>query len=167
MFRLTDFFTLFYYKFIEPNNTKDERWWSNNIDSRSVLSWMGPSFELVCLSHNNQIKLALRIAGVGTSVSTWRSKTDSENGIPGFQIDLIIERADRIIHLCEMKFSTDLYGITDSYESKLRERTGLLCLATKNKKALVITFVTTYGMVNGKHKSIVHSEVKMDDLFNS
>ena len=124
-----------------------------------VLSWS--------VSHHKQIKIALRIAGVGTSVSTWRSKTDSENGIPGFQIDLIIERTDRIIHLCEMKFSTDLYGITDSYESKLRERTGLLRLATKNKKALVITFVTTYGMVNGKHKSIVHCEVKMDDLFNS
>ena len=167
LFRLTDFFTLFYYKFIEPNNTKDERWWSNNIDSRSVSAWMGLGFELVCLSHHKQIKIALGIAGVGTSVSTWRSKADSENGIPGFQIDLIIERADRIIHLCEMKFSTDLYGITDGYESKLRERTGLFRLATKNKKALVITFVTTYGVVNGKHKSIVHSEVKMDDLFNS
>ena len=167
LFRLTDFFTLFYYKFIEPNNTKDERWWSNNIDSRSVSSWMGLSFELVCLSHHRQIKTALGIAGVGTSVSTWRSKADAESGTPGFQIDLIIERADRIIHLCEMKFSTDLYGITDSYEMKLRERTGLFRLATKNKKALVITFVTTYGVVNGKHKSIVHSEVKMDDLFNS
>lgn len=58
LFRLTDFFTLFYYKFIEPNNTKDERWWSNNIDSRSVLSWMGLGFELVCLSHHKQIKIA-------------------------------------------------------------------------------------------------------------
>lgn len=66
-----------------------------------------------------------------------------------------------------MKFSTDMYGITESYELKLRERTGLFRMATKNKKALVITFVTTYGVVNGKHKSIVHSEVRMDDLFNS
>ncbi|MDE7090192.1 MAG: ATP-binding protein, partial [Bacteroidales bacterium] len=106
-------------------------------------------------------------SGVGTSVSTWRSKANPDNGIPGFQIDLIIERADRIIHLCEMKFSTNLYGITDSYELKLRERTELFRMATKTKKALVITFVTTYGVVNGKHKSIVHSEVKMDELFNS
>lgn len=166
LFRLTDFFTLFYYKFIEPNNTKDGRWWSNNIDSRGVSAWMGLSFELVCLGHHGQIKAALGIAGVGTSVSTWRSKADPVNGTPGFQIDLIIERADRIIHLCEIKFSTDLYGLTDSYEMKLRERMGLFRMATKNKKALVITFVTTYGVVNGKHKSIVHSEVKMDDLFN-
>ncbi|MDE6694710.1 MAG: ATP-binding protein, partial [Bacteroidales bacterium] len=130
-------------------------------------AWMGLGFELVCLSHYRQIKNALGISGVGTSVSTWRSKADSVNEIPGFQIDLIIERADRIIHLCEMKFSTSLYGITDNYELKLRERMGLFRLATKNKKALVITFVTTYGVVNGKHKSIVHSEVKMDDHFNT
>ncbi len=167
LFKLTDFFTLFYYKFIESNNTKDERWWSNNIDSHSVSAWMGLSFELVCLIHHRQIKAALGIARVGTSISTWRSKADPINGTPGFQIDLVIERADRIIHLCEMKFSTNMYGITDSYEMKLRERMGLFRMATKSKKALVITFVTTYGVVNGKHKSIVHSEVKMDDLFNS
>lgn len=167
LYRLTDFFTLFYYKFIESNNTKDEQWWSNNFDSRSVLAWMGLSFELVCLCHHRQIKSALGISGVGTSISTWRSKADTANGIPGFQIDMIIERADRMIHLCEMKFSQDLYGITESYEMKLRERMGLFRLATKNKKSLVHTFITTYGVVDGKHKSIVHSEVTMDDLFNS
>ena len=167
IFRLTDFYTLFYYKFIENNNTKDDRWWSNNMSSRSVSAWMGLSFELVCLNHHKQIKGALGIAGVGTAISTWRSTADPEKGIPGFQIDLIIERADRIIHLCEMKFSTDQYGITDSYEKKLRERMGLFRMATKNKKSLVITFVTTYGVVGGKHKSIVHSEVTMDDFFQA
>lgn len=165
LFRLTDFFTLFYYKFIEPNNTKDGLWWSNNLDSRSVSAWMGLSFELVCLKHHKQIKTALGISGVGTAIYTWRSKAEKGNGLPGFQIDLIIERADRIIHLCEMKFSTDLYGISKSYEMKLRERMGLFRMATKNKKALVNTFVTTYGVVNAKNKSIVHSEVTMDDLF--
>ena len=135
--------------------------------ARSVSAWMGLSFELVCLGHHKQIKSALGIAGVGTSISTWRSKADTEKGIPGFQIDMIIERADRIIHLCEMKFSTDQYGITDSYEMKLRERMGLFRIATKNKKSLVITFITTYGVVGGKHKSIVHSEVTMDDLFQA
>jgi hypothetical protein len=126
---------------------------------------MGLSFELVCLVHHRQIKAALGIAGVGTAISTWRSKADEANNIPGFQIDMIIERADRIIHLCEMKFSTDMFAITSDYESKLRERMGLFRLATRNKKTLVNTFVTTYGVVNGKHKSIVHSEVTMNELF--
>lgn len=69
------------------------------------------------------------------------------------------------MHLCEVKFSTSQYGITDSYEAKLRERMGLFRIATGTKKTLVITFITTYGVVNGKHKSIVHSEVTMEDLF--
>lgn len=51
-----DFYTLFYYKFIEPNNTQDEQWWSNNFDSQSVMAWMEVSFEVVCLRHHNQIK---------------------------------------------------------------------------------------------------------------
>ena len=134
---------------------------------------MGLSFELVCLAHHRQIKAALGIAGVGTAISSWRSKADSDKNMPGFQIDMIIERADRIIHLCEMKFSTDRYvstdryAITDNYEMILRERMGLFRMATKTRKTLVITFVTTYGVVDGKHKSIVHSEVTMDDLFKS
>ncbi len=167
IFRLTDFFTLFYYKFILPNNTMEEHWWSKNIDSRSVTTWMGLSFELVCLCHHKQIKSALGIAGVSTSVSVWKSKADPKKEIPGFQIDLIIERADRIVHLCEMKFSVDQYRISNEYEMKLRERLGLFRFATNNKKSLVHTFVTTYGVADGKNKSIVHSEVTMDNLFNS
>lgn len=83
---------------------------------------MGISFELVCLRHHNQIKKALGIAGVGTSVSTWHCKPDEKEQIPGAQIDMIIERADRIIHLCEMKFSEGVYHISQDYEKKLRER---------------------------------------------
>jgi AAA+ ATPase superfamily predicted ATPase len=166
-YQLIDFFTLFYYKFIEFNNEKDDNWWRNNLDSRSVAAWMGLSFELLCLTHHRQIKTTLGISKIGTSVSTWRSKPNKEENLPGFQIDMIIERADRIIHLCEMKFSTDMYAISAEYEMKLRERTSLFREATKNKMTLVNTFVTTYGVVNGKHKSIVHSEVTMDDLFNS
>jgi len=72
-----------------------------------------------------------------------------------------------MIHLCEIKFSKDKYIITKDYEMKLRERAGVFNAVTKNKKMLVHTFITTYGVVDGKHKSIVHSEVTMDDLFNS
>ncbi len=165
VFRLCDFYTLFYYKFIEQDTSKDEHWWSNNLDSVGVSVWAGLSFELLCLCHHKQIKAALGIAGVGTSVSTWKSKADEKKGIPGFQIDMIIERADRMIHLCEMKFSKDMYAITDAYEKKLRERMSYFRMATNTKKSLIHTFVTTYGVVNGKHKSIVHSEVTMDDLY--
>lgn len=165
VYRLTDFYTLFYYKFIGSNNTKDEYWWSNNADSQSVAAWMGTSFEIVCLRHHRQIKAALGITGVGTSVSTWHCLPDSAKQTPGAQIDMIIDRADRIVHLCEIKFSKDVYHITQDYELMLRERMGLFRYLTNNKKALVNTFITTYGVADGKHKGIVHSEVTMDDLF--
>ena len=164
-YRMIDFYTIFYYKFIESNSYKDSHWWSNNLDSRSISSWMGNAFEQVCMAHHRQIKDKLHIDSMATSIYTWHKKSDEE--LPGAQIDMIIERADRIIHLCEMKFSENKYAITKDYEMKLRERAGIFKMATGNKKALVHTFITTYGVVDGKHHSIVHSEVTMDDLFNS
>lgn len=162
-YRIIDFFTIFYYKFVESNNYKDERWWSNNIGSRAIYSWMGNTFELVCMCHHKQIKYALHIDTMATAVYTWHKDADDE--LPGAQIDMLIERADRIIHLCEMKFCEDKYTIDKEYEIKLRERAGIFRGATKSKKAIVHTFITTYGVVDGKYKSIVHSEVTMDDLF--
>lgn len=166
-FRLVDFYTKFYYKYIANNNTKDEQWWTKNCDKTAILSWMGNCFELVCLGHHRQIKAALGIAGVSTSISTWCCKPNEEEQTPGAQIDMLIDRADHIIHLCEMKFSNDAYIISKDYETSLRDRSGLFRYMTNTKKSVVHTFVTTYGVANGKHKSIVHSEVTMDDLFKS
>lgn len=165
VFRLTDFYTLFYYKFIASDSSRDDRWWSKNFDSPSVSSWMGLSFELICLRHHKQIKSALGLDVVSTSVSSWHSRPDAEKELSGAQIDMIIDRADRITHLCEIKFSTEEYVLTKEYEKKLRERMGLFRSLTKTKKSLVNTFVTTYGVANARNKSLVHSEVTIDDLF--
>ena len=166
LYRLADFYTLFYFKYIEPNKeSHDEHWWSHHHDSHSVESWQGLSFELLCLLHINEIKTSLGFAGVATEVSTWFEKADKEKGIHGSQIDLIIERADRIIHLCEMKFCQDGYHLTSEYVMKLRERMGLFREKTKTRKALVNTFVTTFGVTNKNSYSLVHSEVTLDDLF--
>lgn len=165
IYRLIDFYTIFYYKFVADNLSKDPTWWSDNLDSQSVTAWMGNCFELVCMRHHLQIKAALGIRGIATQVSTWHVAENKQEQTRGAQIDMIIERADRIIHLCEMKFSNDLYTISKDYERYLRERSGLFKHLTGTKKSVVHTFVTTYGVANGKHKSIVHSEVTMDDLF--
>ena len=167
IYRLTDFYTLFYFKFIENNLSLDNMWWTHHLDSSSISAWQGLSFELICMEHHRQIKNALGISGMATSVSTWRCYPDAKNNLPGAQIDMIIERADRMIHLCEMKFSQKAYNITADYEKKLRDRMWLFDTKTKNRKPLVHTFVTTFGLGDGKHHSIVHSEVTMDNLFNS
>ena len=167
VYRLTDFFSLFYFRFLADNLSHDDEWWSNHCDSGRVFDWMGSSFELVCMRHHKQIKSALGIRGVATSLSSWQLKPNKEEGISGGQIDMIIERADRIIHLCEIKFSIGAYRIKPEYERQLRERSSLFREMTKTNKTLVHTFITTYGVANVKSHSIVHSEVTMDDLFNS
>ena len=167
VYRLVDFYTLFYFKFIAEKHKLDGQWWSHHLDDAGIRSWQGLSFELVCMQHHRQIKKALGISGMATTVSTWKCGPDKESNLPGAQIDMIIERADRMIHLCEMKFSQKAFNISGDYEKKLRDRMWLFDTKTKNKKPLVHTFVTTFGLGEGKHHSIVHSEVTMDDLFNS
>ena len=163
IYRLVDFYTLFYYKFILPDVSGDEQWWSHHFESRQVSTWQGLTFEIVCLMHTDSIKRALGISGMATEVSSWRkAATDGQNG---GQIDLVIKRADRIIHLCEMKFSKSQYRITEAYEQLLRQRLELFQSSTKTKFSLVITFVTTYGIADGLHHSLVHSEVTMEQLF--
>ena len=166
IYRLTDFYTLFYYRFINDSNSQDEQWWSHNFQSHVVEAWQGYSFELICLMHLNQIKLKLGISGISTAASTWRyvpPKKDTEE--KGAQIDLLIERADRIINLCEMKFSVKPYRISEDYEQVLRNRMEIFQAKTKTTKSLVHTFVTTFGIANGQYRSIVGSEVTMNDLF--
>ena len=170
IYRLVDFYTLFYYRFIDGFNAQDEDWWSHNLQSSAIDSWQGLSFELLCFLHLTQIKQKLGISGISTAASSWRyvppkNKENEEHAEKGAQIDLLIDRGDRVINLCEMKFSVKPYSITDNYEKKLRDRMSLFQEKTKTTKTIVHTFVTTFGVANGMGRSIVNSEVTMDDLF--
>ena len=110
-----------------------------------------------------QIKRKLGINGISTSTSSWRTTGDEEK--KGTQVDLVIDRADRVINLCEIKFSEAPYSISKDYEEKLRCRMALFKSATGTRKSLVTTMITTYGVLRGMHSSIVQSEVTMDALF--
>lgn len=167
IYRLIDFYTLFYFRFIANDNSEDEHWWSNHISSPRISSWQGFTFELVSLVHLHQIKRALGITAIGTDTSAWRQAANKEREEKGAQIDLIISRADRIIHLCEMKFSAQPYHMTSSESDKLRERAGIFQAATKTSHTLVHTYVTTFGVANPESWSILHSQVLMDDLFQA
>ena len=170
IYRLVDFYTLFYHRFIDSFNAQDEEWWSHNFQSPSVGTWQGLSFEIVCFMHLTQIKYKLGISGISTAASSWRytppkKKKKEDVKEKGAQIDLLIERGDRFINVCEMKFSIKPYRITDSYEQYLRKRMDIFQEKTKTTKSLVHTFVTTFGVANSQGRSIVNSEVIMDDLF--
>ena len=164
VYKLIDFYTLFYLKYIEPNiENFDEQWWSRNYNSHSVESWQGLTFELLCLMHIPQIRKALGINGIATDISAWFYR--GESGLRGSQVDLIIERADRIIHLCEVKFSVGKYRISADLEQKIRERMMLFREKTHTTKSLTNIFITTYGVLLGEHSSVVDGEVTLDDLF--
>ena len=159
---MADFYTLFYLKFVENDNSQDEEKWTHLLLSTQISSWQGFTFELVCLQHLAEIKKKLGISGILTSASSWRSAADAYEKS---QVDLIIDRMDRVINLCEMKFSIAPYVISREYERKLRNRMAVFQSATGTRKSLALTFVTTFGITPNKYSGIVQSEVIMDDLF--
>lgn len=165
IYRLSDFYTLFYLQYVHENHSLDEQWWSKHYMTHSVESWQGRTFELVCMMHTESIKQKLGISGIATEISSWRYNPPKNSGEKGAQIDMIISRDDRIINICEMKFAVGKYRITDSYEETLRNRMSIFQAQTKSNKTLVTTFVTTFGVADGLHRSIVNSEVILDDLF--
>ena len=168
IYQLTDLFSLFYLKYVKDANGMDETFWTDTIDSPSHRAWCGYAFEQVCLHHVRQIKRALGIEGVQCNVCSWSvpSKVDEEGRKQeGGQIDLIIDRRDQTINLCEMKFSLQPFEITSSYMQHLIARRELFRQATGTNKALHLTMVTTYGIVKNAQYGMIQSEVTMNDLF--
>jgi len=167
IYRLTDFYSLFYLKFVAPHNHNDTHFWMHSLQAPGIAAWQGLTYKLVCLSHVEQIKRKLGINGILTSVSCWRNKGQAtgEEPKPRTQIDLVIDRADRIINLCEVKFTNEPYAITSDYAMRLRTRMAIFKTETKTRKAVATTFITTFGILPGKHSSIAQSEVTMDDLY--
>lgn len=168
IYQLTDLFSLFYLRFVSANKGMDENFWSNMRNSGSRKAWSGYAFEQTCLHHIPQIKKALGISGVLANVYSWFSRpfvdiTGAE--WKGGQIDMLIDRADGAINICEMKYANDEFVIDADYEQRLRDRMSSFRVITKTKKALLHTFITTYGVKRNMHSGIVNSEVKLEDLF--
>lgn len=161
-YKLIDNFCLFWLKYVEPNLT-DVDFMTDNITSDVMRSWKGVAFEEVCWQHVTQIKRALEIGGVKSSLSAWSVKGDDEN--EGAQIDLLINRADNVVNLCEMKFSSGEYVISKDEEGKLRNRIEVLKKTLSPKQTVHLTMITTYGVAYGKHSGIVQKQVVLDDLF--
>ena len=137
----------------------------HNYNSHSVESWQGYAFELICFTHLAQIRQCLGISGISTSVSSWRyAPAKGEEGTKA-QIDLVIERSDRNINLCEMKFSVGPFTIKKSFADDVRRRTQLFKEKERTNYGLNNTFVTTFGVADGVNKDVVNSEVMAEDLF--
>jgi len=163
IYQLIDNYTLFYFKFIQQNENNDEHFWSASIDSAKHRAWSGLAFERLCMTHAQQIKAGLGITGVLSNVYSWRKEAD-ENG-DGAQIDLLIDRNDQVINICEMKYGLSEFVIDAEYERKLRNKKVAFIDSTNTRKAVHLTMVTTYGVRRNTHSGIIQSEVTLDDLF--
>ena len=165
LFQLSDYYTAFYYRYIKDNYGRDEHYWSNAIDNPARRAWSGLTFEQLCRDHISQIKNKLGISGVLSEESVWYTQGNEEMGIPGAQIDLLIERRDRVINVCEIKFSINEYVIDKEYDMILRNKLEAFRRMTNCKKTLQTTMITTYGVKRGKYSGVIHSQITLDDLF--
>ena len=161
-YQLCDYFTVFYFRFIKDNYGKEEHFWSNMTDNPSRTAWTGLTFEQVCNDHVAQIKHKLEIAGVLSEVSSWKKDGSSDDGA---QIDLIIDRRDRVINLCEIKFTTKEFEISKDYDLNLKNKVELFKESTGTKSTLQLTMITTYGIKRNKYSNYVSKEICLDDLF--
>jgi AAA+ ATPase superfamily predicted ATPase len=161
LFQSVDFFCNFHLKFLEDKKNLVSGFWQKYSGRQGHSAWSGYAFEQVCIAHTDQILEALRIAGIIAPVASWRSRQRK----PGAQIDLIIDRSDGIINLCEMKYVSTSFETTWEYADKLREKRELFLAETKTRKAAHYTLVTTYGLKPTPESDVFQSVVTMDKLF--
>ena len=157
-YQLIDSLSLFHLTFMEKQRICS---WMDYINTPAYYAWSGIAFERVCLLHTKQIKKALGIAGISSYYYAWSSKKTS----PGAQIDLLIDRKDDVINVCEIKYTLDEFEITASYEKEIIHKMETFQKETKSKKSLWPTMISFSGIKNNKHKNIIVNEITAEDLF--
>ena len=166
-YRLGDEYSLFYLRWIEKHRSRARNVWATKRGSPAWRAWSGYTFEGICLKHAAQLKRALGIEAVETTEAAWdhRPREEGENGA---QIDLVIDRKDAAINLCEMKFSESEFVVDKRYADHLRRKRDVFRSVTGTRKALFTTLVTTFGVSDNKHrKSVVDVAIDMNALFVS
>ena len=126
-------------------------------------NWLGLAFEEVVFSHIDQVKRSLGISGVVTRESSWTVEEDNEN--PGMQIDLVIDRDDRVINVCEMKFSRKEYSVSSGYARKIEDRIEKVREFSHRKGNIISVLITTYGIKNNEFSGRFPKVITMEDLF--
>lgn len=162
--QLIDPFTLFHLRFLADTANRAEGNWLAGSESQARTTWRGLAFEQLCLLHVPQIKKALGISGVSASVYACRIPADND-GNPGAQIDLVLDRADGIVNLCEMKYTIEPFSISSKYRTELAEKIAAYRRTFETKKAIHVTVVSANGLKENANADIVQSMVNLADLF--
>ena len=159
IYQVIDPFTAFYHNFGTEN--KELSSWKKYANTPSYNAWRGNAFEMVALNHVFEIKKVLGVSGVESEEYAWKS----EGGPPGAQIDLLIDRCDGVINLCEIKYSNDPYEITAEEYKNLQRRAAVFQEETGTKKSIHITLITGNGLMQNKYSGIAMNVIRGEDLF--
>lgn len=163
LYRLSDEYSQFYLKFIDKKTNISKNEWLKIAQTSAYKTWCGYAFENVCIKHIDALKIALGISGIYTEISSfWHKGSVDEEG---FQIDLLIERADNAINICEMKFVNDDFRLDAEYATKLRQRRESFRQISKTKKLLFNTLITTFGLKNKESSAQIDQLITMEKLF--
>lgn len=163
LYQIVDCYTLFYYQFVRNSHGIDEDYWTKIHQAPVYHTWCGLAFERVCLLHARQIKAALGISGIIANIYSWHIvKTEVH---PGVQIDLVIDRSDNVINICEMKYAPNGYTMTAPEAKRLSERLRVFSIYSPKKKAVQLVMITSNGIA-GKGRLIQPvRELTADNLF--
>ena len=162
-YRLKDCFCIFWLRFVDGKAGVDPHFWQNNYTSSKIVSWQGIAFEQICMSHVESIRKALGISGINTVTS--KMVIPSEKAGDGGQIDLVIERSDRNVNLCEMKFYSSEVSLEQKENLKLRNRKDSFKEKFKVKGQVFLTLVTTFGLKYGTWSGVYSQTLTLDELF--
>jgi hypothetical protein len=162
LFQLMDFFSIFHLQFMK-NRTTNEHFWTQSLNTPEVNTWMGLSFERICLAHIQEIKQALGIDGIKTEHYSWHG-IDPEKQQRA-QIDIIIERADRMINVCEAKYSEKSYVLNKEEYDKYMNRIGRFKRQTAFTGGIIPTFITANGLHRNVYSEHIPTQITIDDIF--
>lgn len=164
IYKLTDEYSLFYIKFIENKKATGKGTWVKYSTGNTWRVWGGLAFESICMKHVTLIKRALGIEGVYSETSVWRARnTEDEQGV---QIDLLIDRQDKCINLCEIKFSVDPFTLTKKYALELKQKEEVFRAHTQTRKSVFLTMISTHGIKNADtFPGLIQNDITMDALF--
>lgn len=162
-YKLSDMFCMFHQKFVEGKRTFDDNFWKFNVTSPAINIWRGFAFEEVCLRHIGQIKQALGISGVISSQSSWSLRGDDD--VDGTQMDMLIDRNDNVVNLCEMKFYNEEFTVSKQYHSTIVHRRNVLSGIIPKRKAIHSTLITTFGLKHNEYSGDFQQVLTLDALF--
>lgn len=163
IYQLVDCYSLFYYQFVKKEHNIDEEYWQRIMKTPAYSTWCGLSFERVCLLHTRQIKIALGISGILANIFSWHTKGNEYH--PGIQIDLLIDRADNIINVCEMKYAPNGYEITSKAYSNLKTKISVLEQYIPAKKFITPVLITSNGVKRNKYSDEIYDQITAEQLF--